>query len=106
MAALRLAPKLSSTELARRFAQDDSRRVQLLIAELLTRAVGRGGSADQLTVAWRDDRLRIGARDASSEKATPPRVDTPSRCRDLLLVEDLSEQWGVEVQDGDATCDA
>lgn len=109
--ALRLPPNLESADAARRLVEGELRpagvdeetlfRVQLLATELVTNAVRHAGSPVELSVACRDDRIRIEARDASPEVPRPPCVDAPTRHRGLLLVEDLSDEWGVDVQDGD-----
>lgn len=110
MLPFRLAPTLESADAARRFVEGELRRagvdedrlfrVQLLATELVTNAVRHAGSAVELTLTWREHRIRVEARDASPERPSPPSVDSPTRHRGLLLLEDLSDQWGVDVQDG------
>ena len=71
---------------------------QLLATELVTNAIRHAGSLVELTVARRGDRIRIEARDGSTTKPVPPH-EASTRHRGLLLVEDISEAWGVDVQD-------
>lgn len=88
-------------ELCRRGAVSDEAvfRAQLLATELVTNAVRHAGSSVELTVALGDNHLRIQARDNSTATPALPTPDTETRHRGLLLVEDLSERWGVEVED-------
>ena len=72
---------------------------QLLATELVTNAFRHAGSAVELTVARHGDRIRIEARDDSTAKPVTSDNDASTRHRGLLLVEDLSEAWGVDVQD-------
>ncbi len=109
MATLRFPPDLASAQEARCFVEDELRResvgeetlfrAQLVATELVTNAVRHAHSPVELTVAHRDDRIRIEARDDSTARPTLPQVDPPTRHRGLLLVEDLCENWGVDVQD-------
>ena len=71
-------------------------RAQLLATELVTNAARHAQSAVELTIAGARGRVRIEARDESPAIPTPPRVETPTRHRGLLLIEDLSEGWGVD----------
>lgn len=106
---VRFAPDLASAKGARRFVEDALHpetigeealfRAQLLATELVTNAVRHAQSPVELTVAHREGRIRIEARDDSTVRPAPPQVDAPTRHRGLLLVEDLSENWGVDVQD-------
>lgn len=104
------ARDLTSGDGVRRFVEEELRRrgvvsdeavfrAQLLATELVTNAVRHAGSSVELTVALGEDHLRIQARDKSTATPAPPRPDTETRHRGLLLVEDLSERWGVEVED-------
>ena len=91
---------------ARRFVEDQLRpagagedtlfRAQLLTTELVTNAARHAHSPVELTVAGAQGRVRIEARDESPAMPTPPTVETPTRHRGLLLIEDLSEGWGVD----------
>lgn len=104
------APDLTSGEGVRRFVEEELRRrgvvsdeavfrAQLLATELVTNAVRHACSPVELTVALGEDRVRIQARDNSTATPAPPRPDSGTRHRGLLLVEDLSERWGVEMED-------
>jgi anti-sigma regulatory factor (Ser/Thr protein kinase) len=105
----RLAPEISNAEVARRFVEDELRReavgedtlflAQLLTTELVTNAVRHAESPVEITVIRREDRIRIEARDDSTAVPALPPDDPPIRYRGLLLVEDLAEEWGVEVED-------
>lgn len=107
----RFAPEISNAEVARRFVESELRRravgeeavflAQLLTTELVTNAVRHAGSHVDITVARREDRIRIEARDYSTELPRMPESDASTRHRGLLLVDDLSEDWGVEVHDQD-----
>ena len=109
MPTLRFPPDLASAQGARRFVECQLRgesvgeealfRAQLLATELVTNAVRHAHSPVDLTVAHWDDRIRIEARDDSTARPAPHRVDPPTRHRGLLLMEDLCEDWGVDVQD-------
>ncbi len=108
MSTVCFASHLASAQAARRFVEDELRpeavgedalfRAQLLVTELVTNAVRHARSPVELTVANRDGRIRIEARDNSTARPAPPRVDAHTRHRGLLLVQDLSENWGVDVQ--------
>ena len=82
-----------------RLGEDTLFNAQLLATELVTNAVRHADSPVELTIARRGDRIRIEARDASTTRPVPPRADAATRHRGLLLVEDLSQAWGVDVQD-------
>ena len=74
-------------------------QAQLLATELVTNAVRHAHSPVELTVARRQDRIRIEARDHSTTRPSLPDGDHATRHKGLLLVADLSEAWGVDVQD-------
>lgn len=102
------AQDLASGDGVRHFVEEQLRRgsvsdetvfrAQLLATELVTNAVRHAGSAVELTVALGNGRVRIQARDRSPAKPASPPADSETRHRGLLLVEDLSEEWGVEVE--------
>ena len=54
----------------------------------------------ELKLARRDGRIRIEARDDCPERPVPSSLDSPTRHRGLMLVEDLSEEWGCDLDDG------
>ena len=104
------ARDLTSGDGVRRFVEEELRRqgnvsdealfrAQLLATELVTNAVRHACSPVELTVALGEHRVRIQARDNSTATPAPPGPDSETRHRGLLLVEDLSESWGVEVED-------
>ncbi len=109
MATARFAPELRSGQRARRFVEHELSpamvgeetlfRAQLLATELVTNAVRHAGSSVELTLARRNGCIRIEARDDSTTRPATPRVQGETRHRGLLLVEDLSENWGVELRD-------
>ena len=110
MATARFAPELECAMDARRFVDDELRpagagddtlfHAQLLATELVTNAARHAKSPVELTVARGSGRVRIEARDGSAAMPASPPVDTPTRHRGLLLIEDLSEGWGVTAADG------
>ena len=111
MATARFDPELRSATEARRFVEDELRpagvgddtlfHAQLLVTELVTNAARHAQSAVDLTVAGEQGRVRIEARDDSSAIPIAPRVDTQTRHRGILLIEDLSEGWGVDLRGED-----
>jgi len=106
----RLAGELQSAIEARRLVEDELGPAgagedtllhsQLLVTELVTNAARHAQTPVEVTIATAVGRVRIEARDGSAATPTPPQVDTPTRHRGLHLIEDLSEDWGVEPQDG------
>lgn len=102
------APDLANSDGVRRFVEEELRRgpvsedtmfrAQLLATELVTNAVRHAGSGVELTVALDEGRVRIQARDGSSAKPASPPADPETRHRGLFLLEDLSEEWGVELE--------
>lgn len=72
---------------------------QLLATELVTNAVRHARSPVDLTVARQENRIRLEARDDSTSPPSPHPPDTDTRHRGLLILEDLSQDWGVEVKD-------
>lgn len=106
VATARFGPDLQSAVDARRFVEDELRpagagddtlfNAQLLATELVTNAARHAQSPVDLTVAGGRGRVRIEARDDSPAPPTPPSVDTQTRHRGLLLIEDLSQDWGVD----------
>lgn len=109
MPTAQFARDLASADGVRSFVEQVLRRealgedalfdTQLLATELVTNAVRHAGSLVELTVARRGDRICIEARDGSTTRPVPPRADVSTRHRGLLLVEDISVAWGVDVQD-------
>ncbi|MDQ4096499.1 MAG: ATP-binding protein [Actinomycetota bacterium] len=106
MATARFGPDLRSAAAARRFVENELRpagagddtlfHAQLLATELVTNAARHAQSSVELMVAGGRGRVRIEARDDSPAIPTPPTVETPTRHRGLLLLEDLSDRWGVD----------
>jgi anti-sigma regulatory factor (Ser/Thr protein kinase) len=111
MPTARFAADLSSAEHVRRFVDAGLRPAavdeetlfltQLLATELVTNAVRHARSPVDLTVDRRNGVIRIEARDRSTVTPAMPQPETPTRHRGMLLVEDLSEAWGVDVQDAE-----
>ena len=107
MRTVRFAAELGSATEARRFVDDELRpagagedtllHAQLLATELVTNAVRHAHSAVDLTLSRGNGLVRIEARDDSATTPTPPEVDTGTRHRGLLLIQDLSSDWGVDV---------
>lgn len=105
----RFAPELRSAMEARRFVvdelgpagagEDTMLHAQLLATELVTNAARHAHTAVDLTIVSGNGRVRIEAKDDSATLPTPPGVDTPTRHRGLLLIEDLSVGWGVDAHD-------
>lgn len=106
---MRFAGELRSAGEARRFVEDELRpagagddtmmHAQLLVTELVTNAARHAQSPVDLTITPGHGRVRIEARDDSTAIPTPPQVDTPTRHRGVLLLEDLSASWGVDAQE-------
>jgi anti-sigma regulatory factor (Ser/Thr protein kinase) len=109
---IELPPERSAAARARHFARDVCLEwglfgevvddVELLVSELVTNAVLHARSRARLTIEERGSRLRVSVAD---ESATEPRLRDygPESVtgRGILLVDRLSEQWGVEHDDGD-----
>lgn len=108
MPTARFAHDLASTEQARRFVAEELQRrdvgedalfrIQVLVTELVSNAIRHAGSGVELTVTSGDEVIRIEARDESTARPAPAPLDGPTRHRGLLLVEDLSQRWGVDMQ--------
>ncbi len=109
MSTARFAPELRNAAEARRFVESELRlddvgeealfQAQLVATEFVTNAVRHGDGPIELSVARRDGYIRIEARDGSTAIPTPPPVETPTRHRGVLLIEDVCEHWGVDVED-------
>ncbi|MFP5376184.1 MAG: ATP-binding protein [Acidimicrobiia bacterium] len=105
-----LGPDLTSGEAVRRFVQrqveadsvsDETQFLaQLLATELVTNAVRHARTSVELGVARRRDRIRIEARDGSRKLPVRPEAEAPTRHRGMLLIEDLADRWGVDLEDG------
>lgn len=105
-----LEPDIASGEAVRRFVQhqvegdsvsDETQFLaQLLATELVTNAVRHARAPMELGVARRRDRVRIEARDGSSKLPVQPEAEAPTRHRGMLLIEDLADRWGVDLEDG------
>jgi anti-sigma regulatory factor (Ser/Thr protein kinase) len=79
-------------------------RVELMVSELSTNAIKHARSAFNITVVTTQDRVRVEVNDEGDEQ--PVRRDplpTDSGGRGLVIVQALSDEWGVEVHDGDKT---
>lgn len=109
MRKVRLAGELRSAIEARRLVEDElgpagagedtMLHTQLVVTELVTNAARHAQTPVELTIGTAVGRVRIEARDGSAATLTP-HVGTPTRHRGLELIEDLSDGWGVEAQDG------
>jgi anti-sigma regulatory factor (Ser/Thr protein kinase) len=77
--------------------------VELLVSELVTNVVLHARSRARVTVEHRGDRVRVTVADGSS---TPPRLRDygPEAVtgRGVFLVDRLSQDWGVEIVEGDS----
>jgi anti-sigma regulatory factor (Ser/Thr protein kinase) len=75
--------------------------IELLVSELVTNAVLHARSDARVTIELLDDRVRVTVADASP---IVPRLRDygPAAVtgRGMLLVDRLSDQWGVDVDDG------
>ena len=78
---------------------DDSLHVVLLLtSELVTNAVVHGAGRVGVQVTWGNGSVRVAVRDRSPEWPVVPAVDRHALGgRGLLLVADLSSDWGVLV---------
>ena len=71
--------------------------VLLLTSELVTNAVRHGTGPVGLRLAWDDRRVRVEVEDASPERPVVRAIDqSASHGRGLMLIDALSEDWGVE----------
>jgi anti-sigma regulatory factor (Ser/Thr protein kinase) len=79
-------------------------RVELMVSELATNAVKHARSAFSLTVVTSGDSVRVEVNDEGERQ--PVRRDpapTDPGGRGLVIVQALSDDWGVELHDGDKT---
>lgn len=108
MKKVRLAGELRSAIEARRLVEDElglegagedtMLHTKLVVTELVTNAARHAQTPVDLTIATAAGCVRVEARDGSAAALTP-HVDTPTRHRGLQLIEDLSDDWGVEALD-------
>ena len=106
MRTVRFAPELRSAVEARQFVDDELRpagagddtllHAALVVTELVTNAARHAGTPVDVTIERGPGVVRIEARDDSAVLPAAPLVDTPTRHRGLQLIEDLSQEWGVE----------
>jgi anti-sigma regulatory factor (Ser/Thr protein kinase) len=99
-----------SVSAARRFARDALRDlppnalevVELMVSELATNSIRHSQSAFDVLIDRTQDEVRIEVSDLAGGTPTvrSPGPEDP-RGRGLLIVEMLSEQWGVEYHTGD-----
>jgi anti-sigma regulatory factor (Ser/Thr protein kinase) len=102
-----LSPYPTSVGAARRFVRDvlSSRRVvddvvetvELLTSEVVTNAIVHAGSAPELVVRVRRDRVRVEVNDKSPAVPVVRVVDPAAVSgRGMVIVEELAGAWGVE----------
>jgi anti-sigma regulatory factor (Ser/Thr protein kinase) len=104
-----LGSDLASGEAVRRFVKSQVETdsvsdqtqflAQLLATELVTNAVRHSRTSVELGVARRRDRIRIEARDGSRKLPERPEAEAPTRHRAMLLIEDLADRWGVDLEE-------
>ncbi len=72
------------------------------VARMPTRATSDGARP----IVLREDRIRIEARDDSTATPSPSQAEMPTRHRGPFLIEELSEEWAVNVErhDGNVVC--
>ncbi|MEU9167234.1 ATP-binding protein [Streptomyces sp. NPDC048420] len=73
--------------------------VALVVAELAANAVRHGrvrGRGFRVRLVLREDRVRVEVMDARGERLPVPAHEPDEGGRGLLLVDALSEEWGVE----------
>ena len=110
-AAVTLAAEPASGAAARRFVQRtlagvpaDPERLDILVllcSELVTNAVLHAAAPSQMRLRLRDGRVRLEVHDASSQVPVPRAQDLDAaNGRGMVLVDALSDSWGVEVGDG------
>ena len=106
-----LAAEPASGAAARRFVQRtlagvpaDPERLDILVllcSELVTNAVLHAAAPSQMRLRLRDGRVRLEVHDASSQVPVPRAQDLDAaNGRGMVLVDALSDSWGVEVGDG------
>ena len=86
-------------QIAEAVSPERLRDVRLLVSELVTNAVRHGeGEAVRLVVALNGDVLRIEVHDPGSGFAVQAPPSDPLRASGwgLVLVEELSDRWGVD----------
>lgn len=72
----------------------------LLVSELVTNSVLHAATSMELTLSLTDGELRIDVADRSAQPARRRSLDLEaSTGRGLILVESLSQEWGVEPVD-------
>lgn len=84
--------------------QGPRERVELMVSELSTNAVKHAQSPFNVTVLTEEDRVRVEVND-EGERAPVPRHPAPTDTtgRGLVIVQALSDEWGVDLHDGDKT---
>jgi anti-sigma regulatory factor (Ser/Thr protein kinase) len=85
-------------------AQQTRERVELMVSELTTNAVKHAHSRFNVTVVADGRRVRVEVNDEGER--TPVRrhpQPTDAGGRGLMIVQALSDEWGVDVHDGDKT---
>ena len=79
-------------------------RIELMVSELSTNAVKHAQSPFNVTVVTEDGQVRVEVND--EDERTPVQrhpAPTDSSGRGLVIVQALSDAWGVDVHDGDKT---
>jgi len=104
-AAITLSPTLEAARAARRFAKKTTAdwgleeltdAVLQIISELVTNAVEHAGTPMELRLRRRPGALMIEVADGDGRLARPTPTDkTDERHRGLMIVQTLSERWGV-----------
>jgi anti-sigma regulatory factor (Ser/Thr protein kinase) len=85
-------------------AQQTRDRIELMVSELTTNAVKHTHSRFNVTVVADDRRVRVEVND-EGERAPVRRHPAPTDTsgRGLMIVQALSDEWGVDLHDGDKT---
>jgi anti-sigma regulatory factor (Ser/Thr protein kinase) len=85
-------------------AQQTRERIELMVSELTTNAVKHANSRFNVTVVADQRRVRVEVNDEGERTPVPqhPRP-TDAGGRGLMIVQALSDEWGVDVHDGDKT---
>ena len=79
-------------------------RIELMVSELSTNAVKHAKSPFNVTVVTEPDQVRVEINDEGPRAPVQRRpAPTDTSGRGLVIVQALSDEWGVDMHDGDKT---